>query len=294
MAVESTGAKVTCWVLLLFVALLSILPFIWIVMGSFKPHMEIQKGHIYPWQSFEAKDPSSETGMVRKHVTLANYTSIFKQLAGLPTYYFNTLYLSITGTFLAIFLGTMAAYGFSKFKFFGNKVLFTMLLATIMIPMEVSLIGRYELMFNLKLFDRITGLLIAYSAGNLMMVIFIMRNIFNSIPDAVVDAAMIDGANSWQVFWNIMVPVGFNGLAACAILTFLNIWNEFMFALTFTSQSRVRTLPVGITMLKGQFGSVESGILFAVVLLSFLPIVIVFILLQKYFVRGLSAGALKG
>jgi len=121
-----------------------------------------------------------------------------------------------------------------------------------------------------------------------------MRNVFISIPRDVIDAAMMDGASTWQVFWEVMVPLGRNGLAACGILTFLAVWNEFLFALTFTSMDKVRTLPVGIFMLKGQFGLFNSGVLFATVLLSFLPIVLVFILLQKYFVRGLSAGALKG
>jgi multiple sugar transport system permease protein len=104
---------------------------------------------------------------------------------------------------------------------------------------------------------------------------------------------MIDGASTWRVFWDVMVPIGRNGLAACGILTFLGIWNEFVLAMTFTSMDKVRTLPVGIVMLRGQYGIFESGVLFATVLLSFIPIVLVFILLQKYFVRGLSAGAIK-
>ena len=168
-----------------------------------------------------------------------------------------------------------------------------MLLLTIMIPAEVTLIGRFELMFQLRLFDKIVGLLIACVAGSLLLVIFIMRNVFASIEQDILDAAMIDGASTWQVFWEIMLPIGRNGLAACGILTFLGIWNEFIFALTFTSLDKVRTLPVGIVLLKSQWGLMDSGVLFATVLLSFLPIIIVFILLQKYFVRGLSAGALK-
>jgi raffinose/stachyose/melibiose transport system permease protein len=168
-----------------------------------------------------------------------------------------------------------------------------LLLLTIMIPGEVMLIGRYELMFELRLYDKIAGLLIAYTAGSLLLVIFIMKNVFASIPQDLIDAAMIDGASTWQVFWEIMVPIGRNGLAACGILTFLDIWNEFLFALTFTSMDKVRTLPVGIVMLKSQWGIFDSGVLFATVLLSFLPIIIVFMLLQKYFVRGLSTGALK-
>jgi len=298
MAVEKKSVTMTLWAILLVIGLISMLPFVWIVIGSFKPHLEIQKGRIWPWQSYEVERPPAEPGgepvEVTERVTLDNYKRIFQKLSGLPTYYFNTVYLAMTGTFLSLFLGALAAYGFARFRFAGNKLLFALLLVTIMIPAEVTLIGRYELMFHLRLYDKIVGLLVGYAAGSLLLVIFIMRNVFISIPRDVLDAAMIDGASTWQVFWEIMVPVGRNGLAACGILTFLNIWNEFLFALTFTSMDKVRTLPVGIFMLKGQFGLFNSGVLFATVLLSFLPIVVVFILLQKYFVRGLSSGALKG
>jgi len=298
MAVERKAVSFSFWAILLVIALLSMLPFLWIIIGSFKPHLEIQRGHIWPWQSYQAEGPPAEPGgeptEVTRRVTLDNYKEIFTKLSGLPTFYFNTVYLSAAGTFLSLFVGALAAYGFAHFRFAGNKLLFTLLLLTIMIPGEVTLIGRYELMFHLRLFDKIAGLLIAYAAGNLLLVIFIMRNVFASIPRDLVDAAMMDGASTWQVFWDVMIPIGRNGLAACAVLTFLNIWNEFLFALTFTFQERVRTLPVGIMMLKNQFGTFESGVLFATVLLSFLPIVLVFVLLQKYFVRGLSAGALKG
>lgn len=324
MAVESGKLRATYWVLLLIVAVMSILPFLWIFLGSFKPHDEIQDGRLWPWQGYAVSEdttadvpdesetadatgeaqPDAQTGSTHpgtgsarkdtKYVTLENYRKILSQLSGLPTYYFNTFYLSIFGTFGALLVGTLAAYGFARFPFRGNRVLYTLLLLTIMIPMEVTLIGRFELMFRLNLFDRIAGLLISYIAGNLLLVIFIMRNVFITVPRDLMDAAMMDGASTWRVFWDVMIPIGGNGLAACAILTFMNIWNEFLFALTFTFRGETRTLPVGITMLKGQYGQFDSGVLFATVLLSFLPIVIVFMLLQKYFIRGLSSGALKG
>ena len=298
MAVERKSTSVVLWLILLVVGLMSVLPFFWIIAGSFKPHLEIQKGNVAPWQSYtqtiEPTEPGQQAQEITRHGTFDNYRLIGKNLSGLPTYYTNTVYLAMVGTFLSLWVGALAAYGFARFKFPGNTVLFTLLLLTIMIPAEVTLIGRYELMFQLRLYDKIMGLLIAYTAGSLLLVIFIMRNVFVAVPQDLVDAAMIDGASTWQVFWEIMVPMGRNGLAACGILTFLGIWNEFFFALTFTSMDKVRTLPVGIVMLKAQYGLMDSGVLFATVLLSFLPIVIVFILLQKYFVRGLSAGALKG
>ncbi len=303
MSVERKATTVTLWLILLAVGFFSVLPFFWIVLGSLKPHTEVVKGRLAPWQSYEVSIAEAPEGQQQapavqtreiQHVTLDNYRHILTTLSGLPTYYFNTIYLAVGGTILALLIGALAAYGFARFRFPGNKILFALLLFTIMIPGEVTLIGRYELMFQLNLYDKIAGLLIGYVAGSLLLVIFIMRNVFASISQDIIDSAMIDGANTWQVFWEIMVPIGGNGLAACGLLTFLGIWNEFLFALTFTSMDKVRTLPVGIVMLKGQFGLFNNGVLFATVLLSFLPIVIVFVLLQKYFVRGLSSGALKG
>jgi multiple sugar transport system permease protein len=298
MAVERKTTSVTLWVILFVIGLTNVVPFLWILSGSFKPHYAIHGGKIWPWQSYEVKKADEKGAATtaaapREYNTLENYRKIAGELEGLPTYYFNTFYLAIAGTFLALFLGSLAAYGFAKFKFLGNRFLFMLLILTIMLPAEVTLIGRYELMFQFRLYDRIVGLLIAYVAGSLLLIIFIMRNVFASIPEDLVDAAMIDGASTWQVFWDLMIPIGRNGLAACAILTFLGIWNEFLFALTFTSLDKVRTLPVGVYMLQGQFGLFNSGMLFATVLLSFLPIILVFVLLQRYFVSGLSAGALK-
>ena len=297
MPVERKITSAALWLVLLVVGLLSVLPFVWIAIGSLKPHLEIQSGHIWPWTSYKVEQPATQPGaaptVAQERVSLDNYRAIFEKLSGLPTYYFNTVYLALAGTFLSLLVGSLAAYGFAQFRFMGNRVLFALLLLTVMIPAEVSLIGQYELMFQLRLYDRVMGLLVAYTAGNLLLVIFIMRNVFASIPQDLVSAAMIDGAGAWKVFWEVMVPMGRNGLAACAILTFLNMWNEFLFALTFTSMDKVRTLPVGIFMLREQWGTFNSGVLFATVLLSFLPIVVVFILLQKYFIRGLSAGAIK-
>jgi len=293
MAVESKAGRTTLWIILLIAGLMSILPFAWIIAGSFKTHIAIQSGRVMPWATYTETDEEGNEVVKRDPLTVDNYRRVFSKLSGLPTYYFNTLYLAIAGTFLALFVGSLAAYGFARFRFVGNRVLFLLLLLTIMIPAEVTLIGRFELMFQFRLFDKIVGLLIAYVAGSLLLVIFIMRNVFISIDQDILDAAMIDGASTWQAFWEIMVPIGRNGLAACGILTFLGIWNEFLFALTFTSMDKVRTLPVGIMLLKSQWGLFDSGVLFATVLLSFLPIIIVFVLLQKYFVRGLSAGALK-
>ncbi|MFQ6047855.1 MAG: carbohydrate ABC transporter permease, partial [Phycisphaerae bacterium] len=225
---------------------------------------------------------------------LENYRVTFQKLEGFDPYYRNSIVLAVAGTFLVLLVGSLAAYGLARFRFLGNRTIFLIFLLTIMVPAEVTLMGQFDLLLSIGLYSTLTGLGLSYVAGNLVLTIFLMRNVFASIPQDLVDAATIDGASRWGVFWLVCLPVGANGLAACAILTFLNIWNEFTFALTMTISDKAMTLPVGITLLQGQWSLQHTGALFATVMLSFLPMVVVFVLLQKYFVRGLTAGALKG
>ena len=157
MAVARRRTNVALWLILLAVGLLGILPFGWIVLGSLKPDAEVQAGRLWPWQAYEVA-PAPGEAPASENVTLENYRKILGGLSGLPTYYFNTLYLSAAGTFLTLLVGTLAAYGFSQFRFAGNRLLFALLLLTIMIPAEVTLMGRYELMFHLRLFDKVVGL----------------------------------------------------------------------------------------------------------------------------------------
>jgi ABC-type glycerol-3-phosphate transport system permease component len=126
------------------------------------------------------------------------------------------------------------------------------------------------------------------------LVMFIMRNVFRSIPQDMIDAARIDGAGTWQIFWEIMLPLSKAGLVAAGVMTFLGAWNEFLFAVTMTWSEKAQTLPVGIMMLRDQYQLWDYGMLFASVMLSFLPVMVLFVILQKQFIRGATAGAIKG
>jgi len=273
--------KKLSYAILILTAIIGMVPFVWVIWASFLPPADIDAGLLWP---------RPESG----GFTLENYIKVFQKMEGFGTYYFNSFILAVAGTFLTLLIGSMAGFAFAKFRFPGNRPLFLMFLLTIMVPGEVTLMGVFDMLLNLKLYDTLTALALGYTAMNLVLTLFLMRNVFMTVPDDLIDAARIDGANTWQIFWQVMVPVGANGLAACAVLVFLNIWNEFIFALTMTVSDRCRTLPVGITLLQGQWQLQDTGALFASVMLTFLPITIVFILLQKYFVSGLTAGAVKG
>lgn len=268
------------YLVLTVISLLSVVPFLWIIFSSLKPYDELYSKHLtfFP-----------------RHYTLVNYTTMFERMVGFDYYYRNTVLVSFGTVILTLFAGSLAAYALARFRFKGDQVILLIFLGTIMVPGEVGLIGQYELLSSYRLLNTLTGLTLSYTAFNLAITIFIMRGVFASVPQELLDAARVDGCSWWESFWQIMVPMGASGLAAAGTLVFLSSWNEFIFALTMNNWTdEARTLPVGIQLLQGQWQHWDYGVLFASVMLSFLPVIIIFILLQKYFMRGLTAGAVKG
>jgi len=274
------GNKGLLYLVLLAISIASILPFVWIILSSFKPHAELY---------------SKQLSFFPREYTLINYTKMFERMVGFGYYYRNSILVSFGAVILTLFAGSLAAYALSRFRFKGDQVIFLVFLGTIMVPGEVALIGQYELLSAYKLLNTLTGLTLSYTAFNLALTIFIMRSVFVSVPQEMLDAARVDGCSWWEAFWQIMVPMGASGLAAAGTVVFLNSWNEFIFALTMNNWTdEARTLTVGIQLLQGQWQHWDYGVLFSSVMLSFLPVIILFLLLQKTFMRGLTAGAVKG
>ncbi len=269
------------YTILILTAVVGIVPFAWVIWASFLPAIDINAGRLWP-------------GPDSGGFTLDNYRRVFTKMEGFGTYYLNSFTLAVLGTFMAVMVGSMAGFAFAKFNYPGKRPLFLLFILMIMMPAEVTLMGVFNLLMGIGLFDTLTGLALGYIAGHIVLTLFIMRNVFLTVPNDLIDAARIDGATIWQIYWHMMVPVGANGMAAASVLVFLAIWNDFIFALTMTVSERVRTLPVGITLLQGQWQLVDAGALFASVMLTFLPVTIAFVLLQKYVVSGLTAGAVKG
>jgi len=265
---------------LILVSFASVLPFVWIILSSVKPHAELY---------------SKTLTFFPQQYTLENYTKMFERMVGFGYYYRNSIIVSFGTVILTLFAGSLAAYALSRFRFKGDNAIFLLFIGTIMVPGEVGLIGQYELLSAYKLLNTLTGLTLSYTAFNLALTIFIMRGVFSAVPQEMLDAARVDGCSWWESFWRIMVPMGASGLAAAGTLVFLNAWNEFIFALTMNNWTdEARTLTVGIQLLQGQWQHWDYGVLFSSVMLSFLPVIILFLLLQKTFMRGLTAGAVKG
>ena len=267
------------WAVLGIIVAVNLCPFFWVVLSSFKQSADIH---------------SKEVTFLPRKVTLENYRQLFRHMVGFDRYYLNSFVVTISTVGLALFIGSLAAYAFARFEFPGREILFYTLVFSMFLPGEIALIGRFELFSRFRLVNKLTGLVLAYTATSLALVLFIMRNVFRAVPQDMLDAARIDGASTWQIFWEIMIPLSKTGLVAAGVLTFMGAWNEFLFALTITWSNSARTLPVGIMMLRDQYEHWEYGMLFASVLLSFLPVMILFVVLQKHFIRGATAGAIKG
>jgi ABC-type glycerol-3-phosphate transport system permease component len=278
--VRRHGNTALLYLVLGAISVVSVLPFVWIILSSLKPHEELY---------------SKQLTFFPHKYTLINYTTMFERMVGFDYYYRNSVLVSLGTVVLTLFAGSLAAYALSRFRFKGDQVIFLVFLATIMVPGEVGLIGQYELLSSYRLLNTLTGLTLSYTAFNLALTIFIMRSVFAAVPQEMLDAARVDGCSWWETFWQIMVPMGASGLAAAGTLVFLNAWNEFIFALTMNNWTdEARTLTVGIQLLQGQWQHWDYGVLFSSVMLSFLPVIILFLLLQKTFMRGLTAGAVKG
>lgn len=268
------------YLVLLIVSAISILPFLWVILSSLKPYEELYSKHLT---------------FLPHHYTFTNYLQMFAKMVGFGYYYRNSILVSVGTVVLTLFAGSLAAYALARFRFKGDQVIFLVFLGTIMVPGEVGLIGQYELLSAYHLLNTLTGLTLSYTAFNLALTIFIMRSVFAAVPQEMLDAARVDGCSWWETFWQIMVPMGASGLAAAGTLVFLNSWNEFIFALTMNNWTdEARTLPVGIQLLQGQWQHWDYGVLFSSVMLTFMPVIILFLFLQKTFMRGLTAGAVKG
>ena len=221
----------------------------------------------------------------------SNYQAAWE--AGIGQFFLNSVFITVVSVVTVLLLGSMAAFGLSRFQFKGQNILLVIILSGLMLAPQVSLIPLYKLLQAVGLYNTYWALILPYVAFQLPFSIFLMRSYFLSIPKELEESAIIDGCNSWKVYRHIIVPMGKPIIASCALLTGMNVWNEFMFALVFVEDSALRTIPVGLMNLRSQLNT-NFGIQLAGLAISALPMIIAYIVFQKQFVRGLSAGSVKG
>lgn len=227
-------------------------------------------------------------------LSLENYFKIFDYQAGLMVYVGNSLMVAAFTIVFVIVLAVPAGYGLARFNFRGKEVLFLLLLAPLMIPYQALLTPLYLMFAKLGLANSQVGLAVIHTILQLPFSVYLMRNSFEGIPRELEEAAVMDGSNSWQCFARVALPLVLPGIVTIALFAFITSWNEFLAALIVMNKETAFTMPVMLVGVRsGHFGAVDWGALQAGIIVSILPCILIYVLLQKYYVSGLLSGAVK-
>ncbi|WP_430534494.1 carbohydrate ABC transporter permease [Listeria rocourtiae] len=270
---KSRGTKWLVGLILAIGGFFMILPFIWMVLSSVKTDAEILQIPPTIWP---------ET------FTWDNFKNLFTEL-NFGVYLRNTLVI-VLFSFIGLFLNAMAGYGFAKFKFRGKNQLFYMVLATMMIPGQVTMIPVYLILNMFHLTNTMTGIILPGLVG--AFGIFLFRQFMSTIPDELMEAARLDGASEFFIFWKIILPISRPVLAVQGILTFIAGWNSFLWPLIIANDEKYYTLSVGLSLLKGQYAS-NYALQMAGSTFMVIPIILIFMMFQKYILKGFNVSGLK-
>lgn len=226
-----------------------------------------------------------------------NYTRAWHE-ARFGDYFFNSVLVTATSVALIVALGAMAAYALARFYHPAGRAVFWLFLAGLMVPAQLAVIPLFFELRSLGLLNSRAGLILVYTANGLPFAIFVLAGFFRSLPRSLYEAAVIDGCGEFAAFWRVLLPLARPGLMTVAIFQFIGVWKEYFFAFMLVSgdlDGRARTLPLGLANLSitAQYRS-DYGMLFAGIVLVTIPILVVYLLLQRQIVKGIATGALKG
>ena len=207
-------------------------------------------------------------------------------------FFLNSYIISIAVTLLTLVVALFAAYAFSRYEFPGKKVLNVVIIGVQAVPPITLLIPFFGLMVTLKLYNTYPGLILTYMVFTLPYAIIMMTGYFNTLPRELDEAVRVDGGGAMTALWRILVPVSIPGIVSVGIYTFMIAWNEYLFALTLTKTDDMRTVPIGIQLLMGQH-TYEWNEMMAMSFLGSIPVLVLFLLFQRFFIGGMTAGAVK-
>ena len=279
---------------LILVALTMMLPFFWMVFTSLKPLSEVESGHFLPrvWQVSYERDPRDP----ERYSRVNNYGEVIaskdkNRRIAFGRYYFNSVLIAGWVTLLQVLTSAMAAYAFTRIRWPFREQVFLLYLATLMIPGVVTLIPNYALFEKMGMINTYSGLIIpaAFSAFGT----FLLRQFMLGVPLSLDEAAEIDGGSRWQIFWDVVMPLARPGLIALAIFTFMGSYQSFFWPLVMIKDEWLRTLPIGLLAFDTSQGR-ETQLIMAASVMTMLPLVVLFLFGQRYFVKGIQLGAVKG
>jgi ABC-type glycerol-3-phosphate transport system permease component len=271
------GGTIGLAVFLVLVCIFSLFPFLWMVITSVKEQRQIM---------------SIPPTLVPSSVTATHYSDVFTK-SRMPRYFLNSTVVSTGSTVIALVFAVLGGYGFARHKFRGRTILQNAVLSSQMLPTAAIIVPLFIILRTLHLLNSYPGLILAYLIITLPLSVWMMSGYFRFIPAEMEEAALIDGCSRLGVLLRIVLPVSMPGLAATAVYCFVVTWNEFLFALSFATDKRVMTLPIGLMEFTQEF-TIDWGALMAGSVLMTLPIVILFFVIQRAFISGLTSGATKG
>jgi multiple sugar transport system permease protein len=260
---------------LVVVAVATLAPLLWMVSASF---MSPGESNTFPPR------------LLPQQPTLQNYVDLFTRL-NLARYFLNSTLVAVSATLISLLVNSMAGYAFAKLRFRGRERVFQVLLAALVIPGQVGMLPLFLMLKSMGLVNTMAGVVVPFMAG--IFGIFMIRQYALSIPDELLDAARVDGAGEYRIFWTIVLPVIRPILVTLAVFVFLSAWNDFMWPLIVLSDEAKYTLPVALASLSGEHVQ-DTELMMAGSVLTVLPVVILFIALQRAYIRGVMMGSVKG
>ncbi|GIV95257.1 carbohydrate ABC transporter permease [Chloroflexus aurantiacus] len=270
--------KLLIWTLVAILVLIELYPLTWLLLSSFKAPAEFSLNPIYAlpegfyWQNYIRAWTEGRMGV----------------------YFQNSLMVTVPSLFLILCLGSMAAFGIEILKWRFNNVVLIIFLLGIMIPVQMILLPLFAIYNQLQLLNTFTGLILVYTAFGLPLTIFLLVSFAKSLPHEVLEAALIDGANIYQIFFYIALPMMANAIITVGLVQFFFIWNDLLISLTFISDSELRTVQTGLLSFVGRFGQREWGPTFASITTTVIPVLFLYLILNNAIMKGLTSGAVKG
>lgn len=268
--------KVVVYIILILIAVVMIIPFLWMLSASIKSDREVFQMNPFVW--------------IPENPKISNYKDIWTKIPFLK-FVENTVYLTIVVTFLQLLTSSFAAYSFAKLHFRHKNGLFLAYIATIAMPWQVYMVPQFIMMRKMGLNDKLLAIIClqAFSAFG----VFMMKQFYEGIPDDLCEAARIDGMSEYKIYAKIMLPLSKPALSTLTIFTFVTTWNDYLGPLIYLKTQEKKTIQLGLKMFISQYSS-DYGLIMAGSVLSLVPVLIVFLCLQKYFVEGVAATGLKG
>ena len=250
-------------------------PFVWLATMSVRTTGEISLNHYawpkpFHWEQFRSAWVDSD----------------------FATYFWNSTVVVVGAVIVVTLIGAAAAHCLARFQFRGNRLIYGILFSSIIFPPQITLISLYQILVDYNLYNSLLGLALVYIALQLPLTVYLLEGFFARIPQDLFDAAKIDGYGDLEIFWRIALPVGMPAIATTLILNFIQLWNEFLFAVVLITDPEKRTLPIGIRAFMGDHFQ-DIGMIATGVMISVIPVIIVYVFFSEKLIRGMTAGAIK-